>query len=141
MTVITTEDTRIISALRTAGVSLYKIAKQLHIKYSTLKSHVSNQNLLATLPPKIKRYKGKIQGRDQLKIKKYLQHDPFATLAAIKEACELDVSIPTIHRYLEYANLDRTPAKRKILLSEANRVKRLKFCKVMVTKDESYYVD
>ena len=79
MTVITIEDSRVINALRTAGFSLYKIAKQLNIKYSTLKSHVANQNLLVTLPPKIKRYKGKIQGRDQLQIKKYLTYNPFAT--------------------------------------------------------------
>jgi hypothetical protein len=138
MTVITIEDSRIINALITAEISLYKIAKQLNIKYSTLKSHVSNQNLLAALPPKIKLYKGKIQGRDQLKIKKYLQYDPFATLAAIKEGCKLDVSISTIHRYLKYAKLERTLAKREILLSEANRVKRLNFCKLMLQKDDDY---
>jgi transposase len=138
MAVITKEDSRDINTLRTAGISLYKIAKQLNIKYSTVKKHVANQNLLATLPPKIKLYKGKIQGRDQLKIKKYLQYDPFATLAAIKEACELDVSIPTIHRYLKHVNLTRTLAKRKILLSEANRVKRFDFCKLMLQKDDDY---
>jgi transposase len=139
MTVITNEHNIQIKALRTAGISLYKIARQLDINYSTLKSHVANQNLLATLPTKIKRYKGKIQGRDQLQIKKYLQYDPFATLAAIKEACGLDFSIMTIHRYLKYAKLDRTLAKRKILLSEANRVKRLNFCKRMILKDDDYF--
>ena len=69
MTVITNEGIIEIKALRTAGVSLYKIAKQLNIKYSTLKSHVANQKLIATLPPKTKLYKGKIQGRHQLQIK------------------------------------------------------------------------
>ena len=135
---ITSEHNIQIKALRTARVSLFKIAKQLDINYSTLKKHVANQALLASLPPKIKRYKGKIQGRDQLKIKKYLQYDPFATLAAIKEACELQCVISTLHGYLKHAKLDRTLAKRKILLSEANRVKRLNFCKLMLQKDDDY---
>jgi hypothetical protein len=138
MTVITNEHKIQINALRTAGISIYKIAKQLNIKYDTLKAHVRNQTYVASLPPNIKTYKGKIQGRDQLHIKKYLQYDPFATLAAIKEACKLQVSIPTIHRYLKHANLDRTLAKRKILLSDANRVKRLNFCKLMMEKDDDY---
>ena len=138
MTVITNEHNIQIKALRTAGISLYKIAKQLNIKYSTLKSHVANQTLLASLPPKIKRYGGKIQGRDQLKIKKYLLYDPFATLAAIKEACDLQVTTMTICNYLKHAKLDRTLAKRKILLSEANRVKRLNFCKLLLQKDDDY---
>ena len=138
MTVISIEDARIIKALRTAKVSLYKIAQQLHIKYSTLKEHAKIVDYLATLPPKLKLYKGKIQGRDQLKIKKYLAYDPFATLAAIKSACDLQVNISTICRYLKYAKLYRSPAKRKILLSEANRVKRLNFSKLMLQKDDDY---
>lgn len=138
MTIITTTNNIQIDTLIEAGISLYAIAKQLNIKYGTLKAHVKNKKYLASLPPKVKLYKGKIKGRDQLKIKKYLQYDPFATLAAIKEACELDVSIMTIHRYLKQTNLSRTLAKRKILLSEANRVKRLNFCKLMLQKDDDY---
>lgn len=138
MTVISEQVSHDIATLRSAGVSLYKIAKQLDINYRTVKYHANKVDLLAALPPKIKLYKGKIQGRDQLKIKKYLQYDPFATLAAIKEACGLQVAISTLHGYLKYAKLERTLAKRKILLSEANRVKRLDFCKVMIEKDDDY---
>jgi hypothetical protein len=119
-------------------MTLYKIAKQLNIKYSTLKAHITKQNLLLTLPRKVKLYKGHIQGRKQLQIKRYLEYNPFATLAAIKEACELDVGITTIHKYLKNAKLERSLAKRKILLSEANRVKRLNFCRLMMAKDDDY---
>jgi hypothetical protein len=122
MTVITKQHSHDINVLRTAAISLYKIAEQLNIKYGTLKKHVANQTLLATLPPKVKLYKGHIQGRDQLQIKRYIQYNPFATLSAIKEACELTISIVTLHNYLKYAKLERTLAKRKILLSEANRI-------------------
>jgi IS30 family transposase len=90
MTVITIDQRHDIDILRAAGMTLYKIAKQLNIKYSTLKAHIAKQNLLLTLPPKVKLYKGHIQGRKQLQIKRYLEYNPFATLAAIKEACELD---------------------------------------------------
>jgi DNA-binding MarR family transcriptional regulator len=104
MTVITIDHLHDIDILRAAGMTLYKIAKQLNIKYSTLKAHIAKQNLLP-LPPKVKLYKGHIQGRKQLQIKRYLEYNPFETLAAIKEACELDVGITTIHKYLKNAKL------------------------------------
>ena len=44
-------------------------------------------------------------------------------MAAIKEACELVVSTMTIHRYLKYANLDRTLAKRKVYPDKIRRLK------------------
>ena len=138
MTIITNDVAHDISILRTAGVTLYKIAKQLNIKYDTLKKHLKKVDLLASLPPKIVLYKGKIQGRDQLQIKKYLEYNPCATLEAIKEACKLEVSIMTVCNYLKHANLNRTLAKRKILLSVANRIKRLNFANEILQKDDDY---
>jgi hypothetical protein len=65
MTVITIDHRYDIDVLRAAGMTVYKIAKQLNIKYYTLKAHIAKQILLLRLPPKVKMYKGHTYTRSQ----------------------------------------------------------------------------
>jgi hypothetical protein len=84
----------------------------------------------------VKLYKGKIQGRKPLAIKKYLIDYPNATLDELLEALELNVSRSTLCTYLQRMDWPRNPAKRQILLSARNQAKRLKFCQEMLQWDD-----
>ena len=74
-----------------------------------------------------------------LQIKKYLMQEPTATLDTVIAALDLTVSTSTLHRYLAQMDWPRQPAKRQILLSETNRLKRLNFCKDMQQKGREYF--
>jgi hypothetical protein len=109
-----------INTLSDAGIKPMAISRQLGLKYDTL-------------------FKGKINGRWPLQIKKYLTQEPTATLERIIAAVGLPVSVATLHRYLKRMDWPRKAAKRQILLSEANRQKRLEFCQDMLLKGPEYY--
>jgi hypothetical protein len=51
MTVLSNDNKIAISALKTAGVKPAPIAKQLGLKYETVKKHMQRKKLLAGLPP------------------------------------------------------------------------------------------
>jgi transposase len=89
--------------------------------------------MLESLPPKTKTYRGKLNGRKHLMIKLYINENPFATLEQTISALNLDCAISTLHVYLKRYGMERTIAKRQILLSEANRAKRLAFAKELIT--------
>ena len=59
-----------IDTLKKAGFGYNKISNELNLKKSTVAKHCQKSDHLSRLPPKEKVYKGKIQGRNQLKIKK-----------------------------------------------------------------------
>jgi hypothetical protein len=65
-------------------------------------------------------------------VKKYVIENPFATLEQTISALNLKVSIATLHRHLKHYGMERSIAKRQILLSEANRLKRLAFAKELI---------
>ena len=121
-----------IQTLRDAGLGYKKIANQLDLKEVTVKKHCQKLKSIEDLPPKIKRYKGRLVGRYSLLIKKYVIDNPFATLEQTISALNLPVSITTLHRHLKHYGMERTIAKRQILLSEANRMKRLAFAKELI---------
>ena len=128
-----------IDALSEAGIKPMQISKQLGLNYETVKKNIAKRKILTQLPPKIKLYRGKIQGRMPLHIKKYLMQEPTATLESIIAALNLTVSTSTLHRYLVRMDWPRKPAKRQILLSEVNKIKRLQFCQDMKQKGRNYY--
>jgi hypothetical protein len=72
-----------INALSDAGVKPMAISRQLGLKYDTVKKNVAKRKLTDVLPPKDKLFKGKINGRWPLKIKKYLTQEHTATLEGI----------------------------------------------------------
>jgi IS30 family transposase len=65
-----------IETLRNAGFSYTQCAEQLNIKKGTIAKHCQKIVLLNALPPVLKVYKGKIQGRAQLQIKQYIRYNP-----------------------------------------------------------------
>jgi DDE superfamily endonuclease/Transposase len=138
MTIINEQIARDIETLRNSGLGVTAIAEQLGLKNGTLKKHIKKVDILAELPPQVERYRGAVQSRKQLQIKRFISSQPTATLAEINDACGLDTSITTLHRYLKHAGIHRTAAKHKIVLSEANRIKRLEFAREMVLKDDDY---
>jgi len=128
-----------INTLSDAGIKPMAISRQLGLKYDTVKKNVAKRKLTGMLPPKDTLFKGKINGRWPLQIKKYLTQEPTATLEGIIAAVGLPVSVATLHRYLKRMDWPRKAAKRQILLSEANRQKRLEFCQDMLLKGPEYY--
>ena len=65
--------------------------------------------------------------------------EPTATLDSIITALNLTVSTSTLHRYLTQMDWPRQTAKRQIILSETNRIKRFAFCNDMMQKGRDYY--
>ena len=138
MTKITNEDAIRIKTLRDAGFSYLKCAQQLGLPKSTIASHCQKLDLLESLPPVLRVYKGKIQGRTQLKIKQYIRYNPKATLTDIKIDCELNVSISTLWEYLKRFGIPTQKAKFRIVVSDINKQKRIDFCRLMLEKDDAY---
>ena len=128
-----------INTLTKAGIKPKAIADKLGLNCETVKTNVAKQKLLSTLPPKIKVFKGKISGRYPLQIKKYISDNPTATLEQIISAVELPCAISTLHNYLKDMDWPRVAAKREILLSAANRAKRLAFCLDMIQRGPEFY--
>ena len=122
-----------IKTLTDANFGYKKIAKQLGLNQNTVKSHIRKTKSIQGLPPKIKLFKGKITERKQLQVKKYIIEHPFATNEEIILALALPVSPTTMGRYLRRFGMPRSLTKRRILLFEPNRVKRLAFAKKLIT--------
>jgi hypothetical protein len=125
-----------INALTTAGIKPSAIARQLNLKYETVKKHVQRQKLIKDLPPKVVVKKGYFTGRIPGIIRRYLEEDPRARLDDIMAACELTCHKSTLAKYLNANGLERTKAKRNILLRDVNRAKRIEFCKIMLEKTD-----
>lgn len=138
MTKLTSEDAIRVETLRKAGFSYLRCAEQLGFSKSTIAKHCQRIDFLNSLPPVLKVYKGKIQGRTQLKIKQYIISNPKATLADIKSDCELDVSIKTLWTYLKRFGIPTQKAKFRIVVSDINKQKRVDFCRLMLAKDDAY---
>lgn len=122
-----------IATLTKAGHGYKFIARCLNLNPSTVKSHIRKVKSIEGLPPKVKLYKGKLDGRFQLQIKKYITENPFAANIEVVLALNLPVHPVTLGRYLNKHGMSRKIADRKILLSEANRKKRLAFAKKLIT--------
>jgi transposase len=123
MTIIKGDVELQIKTLKDAGLTGYKIAKQLNLKMSTVYEFLKKIHLYGSLPPKVKLYKGKIQGPMQINIKRYLHENPTATLKQIICALNLGVAESTLCNYLKEFGLQRTAAKREVLLSRVNKKK------------------
>ena len=132
------QDSAIIMAILEAGIGYGSIGKQLGLKKSTVAKHITKQRLIASIGPKVKLDKSFATGRIPLRIKNFLQDNPTATLGDIKLALDLEVSTTTIGRYLQKIGYEQQVAKRRIVTSEQNRVKRLEFCREMVGKDDAF---
>ena len=132
------EDALRIETLRNAGFSYLRCGEQLGFSKSTIAKHCQKRDLINNLPPVLKVYKGKIQGRTQLKIKQYIRYNPKATLADIKSDCELNVSIKTLWQYLNRFGIPTQKAKFRIVVSDINKQKRIDFCRLMLAKDDAY---
>jgi DDE superfamily endonuclease/Transposase len=126
-----------IKTLREAGKGYGAIATQLGMKRGTVAKHCQKMAELALLPPPVKVYKGKIQGREPLRIKNYINANPKATLDAIIEDCNLTCSKGALCQYLKRNNLGIKIAKSRIVLSNINRQKRIDFCRLMLQKTDS----
>ena len=138
MTKIKTEQKIAINALRRAGIGYGKIAKQLELEKSTVAKFCQNQALIDAIGPKVKFSRAAIKGRNLLRIKRFIECNPLATLEDIKLALDLEVSTKTISLHLKKAGLPTRVAKRKIVISEVNKKKRMDFCRSMLEKDDEY---
>ena len=125
-----------IEALRKAGLGYGAIGKQLGIGKSTVAKHCQKMDHLSRLPPKEIKYRGLIQGRKQLEIKKYILWNPKNTLDDILNDCELGVSKSTLRRYLKRYGMEPKVAKRRIVISDINKNKRIEFCREMLAKTD-----
>ena len=72
-------------------------------------------------------------------MKKIINENPFSTLQDIKTGCDLTQSIASIHRYTKKIGADLKEAKKVIILSEQNKLKRLAFAKKMIVKSDAYF--
>jgi hypothetical protein len=100
MSIISNENKIQIKALTTGGLKPAAIAKQLKLKYETVKKHVYRQKLVADLPPKVIVQKGYFTGRVPGIIRRYIEDYPLARLDDIMAACELTCHKTTLARYL-----------------------------------------
>jgi len=125
-----------INALNKAGFKPAAIAREVGLSYETVKKYVYRSKLVEGLPAKVKLPKGYFTGRIPSIIRIYLVENPTATLEQIIAGCELKTSVASLSRYLNTNNLQRTKAKRNILLRDVSRVKRLAFAKMMLEKTE-----
>jgi transposase len=123
----------IIRALADANISITDIANQIGIHRNTVGSFVAKYNLLKNLPPKIKKYKGKIQGRKQLQILKYIKEHPMDTRRDIIDALDLGIVPQTLSNYFKHQSIVRKKARRSPMISANNRAKRIAFAKEMLT--------
>ena len=133
---INNEPSTKIEALREAGLGYGEISKQVQLKKGTVAKHCQTKDHLSKLPPKEKRYRGSINGRNCLKIKQFIIANPTATLGDIHAACELTVSVSTLWRYLQHNDLQLRIAKRAICVSDINKAKRVAFAKEWVKKPD-----
>jgi transposase len=140
MTLIKHEDAIRIKNLRNAGFSYSKCAEQLNISKGTIAKHCQKIALLNLLPPVLKVYNGKIQGRNQLKIKQNIRYNPKSTLTDILQDCELNCSISTLWEYLKRFGIPTQKAKLLIVVSDVNKQKRVDFCRLMLEKDDAYII-
>jgi len=121
-----------IDSLRTAGLGYGSIATQLGLKRDTVEKHYQKVDHVKRLPIKEKVFKGKIQGRKQLQIKQFIQYNPTGTLQDIITGCDLDVSTSTLSKYLKRFGMPCKVAKKQIVISNVNKLKRVEFAKKMV---------
>jgi transposase len=127
-----------IQTLRDIGYGYGAISKQLNLNRSTIAKHCEKMDHLSKLPPKEKVYKGKIKGRDVLKIKKYIIWNPTDSLGDIINGCDLNVSQATLSRYLKRMDMPSKVAKRRIVMTEVNKLKRVQFAKRMLKKSDEW---
>ena len=125
-------------ALSEAGIGYGKIGEQLGYQKSTIQKHIRKQRLIASIGPKVKLDKSFATGRIPSRIKSFIRDNPTATLGDIKLALDLEVSTSTIGRHLQKIGFSREVAKRKIVISQQHKVRRLNFCRLMVDKDDPF---
>jgi transposase len=125
-----------IQSLRDSGLGYKSIGGQLDLKSDTVRKHCQKVAHLALLPPKEKRYRGTIKGRNPLRIKQFIRSNATATLTDIITACDLAVSPSTLSTYLKRAGMPKKVAKSRIVLSNVNKRKRVAFAKEWVLKSD-----
>ena len=119
-------------ALREAGHTYSQISRLLNIPRSTISSACQKWDLTKDLPPKVKRYRGKIQGRDALRVSTYIREHPLATQRNVIEDLDLAVSTATLRRFFKHQGITRKTARRAPLISASNRSKRVNFAQKML---------
>jgi transposase len=133
---MTPEQKTKINALVDAGHTSQFIADQLELNRNTVKSYIHKYKLLKDLPPKVKEYKGVIQGRMQLELHEYIQNHPMATRREIIHDLDLQVSEMTITNYFKHRHIVRKKARRGPLISAKNRVLRVEFAKKWLKRSD-----
>ncbi|KAI8899523.1 hypothetical protein BC833DRAFT_564013 [Globomyces pollinis-pini] len=110
-----------LKALCDAGIGYRRISKQLDVNINTCKSACRTYKLTKNLPPKVKRYKGTIQGRKQLEIQQYINdHKEFTRKDLIRDL-QLHVSPQTITNYFKYRHLGRYNVKPKLIQTNSKK--------------------
>ena len=79
--------------------------------------------------PTVKLYKGYFTGPVKRKIELFLRYNPLATLDDIKLGCDLDIATSTLCKFLNKNQMKLQVAKKKIVLKDVNRAKRIEFCR------------
>jgi transposase len=102
-------------------MSYRTISDQLGLHRNTVNSFCKKYTLLKDLPPAVKRYRGKIQGRKELEIKNYIHDHPMTTQFEMVKALGLEVSQQTLSRYLRHHHIMKKPERKGILVSIKNR--------------------
>ena len=116
-------------ALRKAGLSYGKIAQQLGLEKGTVAKRCQTDALIAEIGPKVKLYKGYFTGPVKRRIELFLRYNPLATLDDIKLGCDLDIATSTLCKFLNKNQMKLQVAKKKIVLKDVNRAKRIEFCR------------
>lgn len=136
MTVISGEVKVRADALIDAGLKARAISSQLQLNYNTVKSYCAKVKLRGNLPPPVRVRKNYFQGRIPGNIRRYIENNPCANLGEIKAALDLEISTVYLGRYLKSVGLQRTKAKRSILITDRNKALRVEFCRQMLTKSD-----
>ena len=100
-----------LKTLHEAGHGCVFISRQLCINENTVKSAIRKINLLKDMPPKPKS-KGAIQGRDPLRIARYISSHPFSSSAQVVDALHLDITPSTMRNYFKHAGIVRKRAQK-----------------------------
>ena len=127
-----------VRALRKAGLSYTKIGNTLGLNRSTVAKRCQTDALIADIGPRVKTYKGYFTGPIKRRIRAFLEYNPLATLADIILGCELVTSTKSLCYFLNSNGLQLRVAKKRIILSDANRAKRVAFCERMLGADDDY---
>jgi hypothetical protein len=125
-------------ALHDAGHGYRFIANHMQLNLHTCKSACRKYDLLKNLPPKEKAYRGKIKGRNQSAIHRYIKEHPRFTQRELIDDLNLDITQQTVSNYFKYRGIKHKKAKKRLLIRPINRAKRVAFAKEILLKPDEY---